>query len=50
MQYQDDQMCYIYGLSDFPLMEKVDYEGKSEITKLYVYEPTGLIAVNDDEG
>lgn len=41
--------AYIHGLNDFPLMEKTD-DGLSEITKLYVYGPTGLIAVNDDDG
>lgn len=41
--------AYIHGMSDFPLMEKVD-DGSSEVTKLYVYGPTGLIAVNDDDG
>ncbi len=43
-------IAYIHGLSDFPLMEKIDYDGQPEITKLYVYGPTGLLAVNDDEG
>jgi RHS repeat-associated protein len=42
-------IAYIHGLSDFPLMEKVDYGG-GELTKLYVYGPTGLIAVNDNGG
>ncbi|MFZ1288488.1 MAG: RHS repeat-associated core domain-containing protein [Melioribacteraceae bacterium] len=41
--------AYIHGMSNFPLMEKID-EGSTEVTKLYVYGPTGLIAVNDDEG
>ncbi len=43
-------IAYIHGLSDFPLMEKIDYDGQPEVTKLYVYGPTGLLAVNDDDG
>lgn len=43
-------IAYFHGLSDFPLMEKHEIEGEPEVTKLYVYGPTGLIAVNDDEG
>jgi RHS repeat-associated protein len=42
-------IAYIHGMSNFPLIEKVDYGG-GELTKLYVYGPTGLIAVNDNGG
>lgn len=43
-----DKVFYFRGLSDYPLMEK-SYAGDAlNNTVLYVYGPTGLIAVNDN--
>ncbi|PID60528.1 MAG: hypothetical protein CR986_03930 [Ignavibacteriae bacterium] len=37
-------------MSNYPLMEKVVSEGSNKITKLYIYGPTGFIAMNNDDG
>jgi hypothetical protein len=44
---KEDKAVYLRGASDYPLMEKRIYNGSAENTLLYVYGPTGLIAVND---
>ena len=44
----DFKTIYIHGLSDYPLMENNYYPDGSYGTFLYIYGPTGLIAVNDN--
>lgn len=38
---------YVRGLNDYPLMEKNYFDSQGSTTCLYVYGPTGLIAIND---
>ena len=42
-----NQTFYIHGGSDYPLMEKQYLNGTEVGSKVYVYGPTGMIAMND---
>lgn len=38
---------YYHGLNDYPLIEKDYYNTSLQSTKLYIYGPTGLVAIKD---